>query len=158
MTARRMMDRAPLTPGKRKEAYANRFKPTPALPDGFDLGRAPRDPPRMIGREEFKDKDPKDITPRELVAFARKNTVPVLERLYAIAMIDTNDAKGLASVVEACSQFLNRAGLYEVKGQVAAIYAKVQGDMAKLDKECEIANTIETEDLAKDLGPKGEML
>lgn len=158
MTARRMDDRRKLSPEDRKDAYNHRFKATPALPPDFELPRTPREPPKMVGGAEINNKNPEDITPRDLVTHARKNSLPILQRLYEIAMMDPEDPRAMPTIVEACCQFLNRAGLYEVKGQVAAIYAKVQGDMAKLDKESDMARTIETEALTEGLGPKDEML
>ena len=158
MTARKANDRRKLTEEERKKAYSNRFKPDPAIPDGFELDRVPREAPRMIGGASIRNKDPSEITPRELIAFARENSLPVLQRLYEIAMAPDDSVIPHNVIVEACCQFLNRAGLYEVKGQVAAIYAKVQGDIAKIDRESDAARVIDTSKLMEGLGPKGEML
>lgn len=158
MTARLVSDRRKLTPEERKEAYAQRFRPTPALPADFDLGRRPLGS-SMKDSAALKNKNPADVTLMELARLARENALPVLERLFSIAMMECGNDKELAVAVEAACQFLNRAGLYEVKGQVAAIYAKVQGDMLKIEDESEkAARTIEVETLTDGLGPKGTML
>lgn len=165
MTARLLRDQGKrLTPEERKEAYKNRFKPCP--------------PPIPImtkktldGREEIGAMRAEEITPRHLVALARRNTLPVLERLFEIAMMDhKGDAEMARVCVLAAGSFLNRAGLYEIKGQVATIFAKVERDRAqialteaaeekerRLQLEEQRLQTVEVEELEEGLGPKGPM-
>jgi hypothetical protein len=146
-----------LNPEEKKAAYANRFRPSPPppLPTGFTPSQRPL---TMIEGSEIKAMNPRDIQPRDLVAYARKNSLPVLERLYEIAMMDAADSKELSVVIEAAGQFLNRAGLYEIKGQVAVIHAKY-AERSSRDEESErIARAVDVNQLTEGLGPKGPML
>lgn len=159
MTARLAKDaHTRLSPEGKREAYKNRFRPGQALPSNYELGRPVRPPPRMLGGAAVLAMDPKDIQPRDLVDYARENSLPVLQRLYEIAMMESDGAKELAVSVEAACQFLNRAGLYEIKGQVAVIHAQVHARMQKQEVADREAKTVEVEALTEGLGPKGPML
>jgi hypothetical protein len=158
VTARLLKDQAKrLSPDERKKAYADRFRPQP--PPLPVLSNP------LAGREDIATMRAEEITPRHLMLLARRNTLPVLERLYELAMMDHKGNPEMARVcVLAAGSFLNRAGLYEVKGQVATIYAKVERDQAKIEEfEREAARekrvqTVEVEKLTEGLGPTGPML
>lgn len=156
MTARLMTDRRKLSDEERKQAYADRFKPRRALPDEFELGRETRPPPRMVCKPIVEGDD---IEVRDLVRYARGNSVRVIERLYEIAMADDwdGDPARMKVTLDACAQFLNRIGMFEVKGKLAEIYAKVQEREARIAQEEKQAKTIDVDELADGLGPKGTM-
>jgi hypothetical protein len=152
MTARLVRDTyRKLTPEERKKAYAERFKPNP--PPIPVLGRP------LIGRENVESMRAEEITPRHLMLLARRNTLPVLERLFELAMMDHGGDPEMARIcVLAAGSFLNRAGLYEVKGQVAAIYAKVERDQAKIDEAEQRIQTVDVGKLTEGLTPPEPML